>query len=130
MLGGAPDISLGQKYLTTADPFDPNYNTPDLHRDLKKLTCPNTVIVIWKNTAFVTFFHESCVADHGISGHVTPWEGVHLPAKAFIAPKPLIMLKSTESTLFGTSFLIILIYMIACDLDDWELALVYSEILC
>ena len=25
VLGGAPDISLGQKYLTTADPFDPNY---------------------------------------------------------------------------------------------------------
>ena len=43
MLGGAPDISLGQKYLTTADPFDPNYNTPDQHRDLKseKLTCPS-----------------------------------------------------------------------------------------
>ena len=40
VLGGAPDISLGQKYLTTADPFDPNYNTPDQHRDLKKLTCP------------------------------------------------------------------------------------------
>ena len=42
MLGGAPDISLGQNYLTTADPFDPNYNTPDQHRDLKKLTCPST----------------------------------------------------------------------------------------
>ena len=41
MAGGAPEISLGQKYLTTADPFDPNYNTPDLHRDLKKLTCPS-----------------------------------------------------------------------------------------
>ena len=41
MAGRAPEISLGQKYLTTADPFDPNYNTPDLHRDLKKLTCPN-----------------------------------------------------------------------------------------
>ena len=41
MAGGAPEISLGQKYLTTADPFDPNYNTPDQHRDLKKLTCPN-----------------------------------------------------------------------------------------
>ena len=41
MAGGAPEISLGQKYLTTADPFDPNYNTPGLHRDLKKLTCPN-----------------------------------------------------------------------------------------
>ena len=38
--GGAPEISLGQKYLTTADPFDPNYNTPDQHHDLKKLTCP------------------------------------------------------------------------------------------
>ena len=33
-------VSLGQKYLTTADPFDPTYNTPDQHRDLKKLTCP------------------------------------------------------------------------------------------
>ena len=32
--GGAPEISLGQKYLTTADPFDPNYNIPDQHRDL------------------------------------------------------------------------------------------------
>ena len=42
MAGGAPEISLGQKYLTTADPFDPNYNTPDLHRDLKKLTCPSS----------------------------------------------------------------------------------------
>ena len=40
MAGRAPEISLGQKYLTTADPFDPNYNTPDLHRDQKKLTCP------------------------------------------------------------------------------------------
>ena len=40
VLGGAPDISLGQKYLTTADPFDPKYNTPNQHRDLKKLTCP------------------------------------------------------------------------------------------
>ena len=42
MGGGAPEISLGQKYLTTADPFDPNYNTPDKHRDLKKFTCPST----------------------------------------------------------------------------------------
>ena len=42
MAGGAPEISLGQKYLTTADPFDPNYNTPDLHPDLKKLTCPTS----------------------------------------------------------------------------------------
>ena len=32
----------GPKYLTTVDPFDPNYNTPDQHRDLKKLTCPTT----------------------------------------------------------------------------------------
>ena len=44
VLGGAPDISLGQKYLTTADPFDPNYNTPDQHRDLKKLTCPSVLL--------------------------------------------------------------------------------------
>ena len=36
VLGGAPDISLGQKYLTTADPFDPKYNTPDKHCDQKK----------------------------------------------------------------------------------------------
>ena len=43
MAGGAPEISLGQKYLTTADPFDPNYNTPDQHRDLKKLSCPNVI---------------------------------------------------------------------------------------
>ena len=47
MLGGAPDISLGQKYLTTADPFDPNYNTPDQHRDLKKLTCPSIYVVLY-----------------------------------------------------------------------------------
>ena len=40
--GGAPEISLGQKYLTAADQFDPNYNTPDQHRDLKKITCPNS----------------------------------------------------------------------------------------
>ena len=46
MLGGAPDISLGQKYLTTADPFGFNYNTPDLHRDLKKLTCPTVALVL------------------------------------------------------------------------------------
>ena len=45
MAGRAPEISLGQKYLTTADPFDPNYNTPDLHRDLKKLTCPSTILI-------------------------------------------------------------------------------------
>ena len=47
MAGGAPEISLGQKYLTTADPFDPNYNTPDLHRDLKKMTCPNVCVVVY-----------------------------------------------------------------------------------
>ena len=41
MATGAPKISLGQKYLTTGDPFDPNYNTPDQHRDLKKLTYPS-----------------------------------------------------------------------------------------
>ena len=46
VLGGAPDISLGQKYLTTADPFDPNYNTPDQHRDLKKLTCPSAQLAM------------------------------------------------------------------------------------
>ena len=46
VLGGAPDVSLGQKYLTTADPFDLNYNTPDQHRDLKKLTCPTTHLLI------------------------------------------------------------------------------------
>ena len=47
VLGGAPDISLGQKYLTTADPFDPNYNTPDQHRDLKKLTCPSIYLSMY-----------------------------------------------------------------------------------
>ena len=41
MLGGAPDISLGQKYLTTADLFDLIYFPLDLHGDLKKLTCPS-----------------------------------------------------------------------------------------
>ena len=51
MAGGAPEISLGQKYLTTADPFDPNYNTPDLHRDLKKLTCPS--VHSFKTTCYV-----------------------------------------------------------------------------
>ena len=55
VLGGARDISLGQKYLTTADPFDPNYNTPDLHRDLKKLTCPN-VTCVTKNKMSVFMF--------------------------------------------------------------------------
>ena len=44
VLGGAPDISLGQKYLTTADPFDPNYKTPDQHGDMKKWTCPSSCI--------------------------------------------------------------------------------------
>jgi len=38
--GGAPETSLGQKYLTTAaDPFDPSYNNiPDHHFYLEKLT--------------------------------------------------------------------------------------------
>ena len=36
-----PKISLGQKYLTTSNPIGPNYNTPDQHHDLKKLTAPN-----------------------------------------------------------------------------------------
>ena len=38
----APEISLEQKYLTTTTSFDPSYNTLDQHRDLKKLTGPNT----------------------------------------------------------------------------------------
>ena len=55
VLGGARDISLGQKYLTTADPFDPNYNTPDLHRDLKKLTCPNLQLcLLWWSKKVLT----------------------------------------------------------------------------
>ena len=41
MVARAPEISLGQKYLTTATSFDPSYNTLDLHRDLKKWTGPN-----------------------------------------------------------------------------------------
>ena len=60
VLGGAPDISLGQKYLTTADPFDPNYNTPDQHRDLKKLTCPT--IYAWKNWFLLIFVVRSMYA--------------------------------------------------------------------
>ena len=35
---GAPEISLGQKYLTTTTSFDPIYMTLDQHRDIKKLT--------------------------------------------------------------------------------------------
>ena len=36
-MGGPPEICLGQKYSTAADQFDPNYNTPYQHRDLKKI---------------------------------------------------------------------------------------------
>ena len=70
MLGGAPDISLGQKYLTTADPFDPNYNTPDLHSDLKKLTCPTALIKfdaylqICSNFYNWDFFHLARYSDN------------------------------------------------------------------
>ena len=38
---GAPEISLGQKYLTRTTSFDPSYNTLDQQRDLKKLTGAN-----------------------------------------------------------------------------------------
>ena len=34
-------ISLEQKYLAFYNPYDPSYQDPDLHRDLKKLTFPN-----------------------------------------------------------------------------------------
>ena len=42
----APEISLGQKYLTRTTSFDPSYNTLDLHRDLKKLTGPLVHVVL------------------------------------------------------------------------------------
>ena len=37
---GARGISLGQNHLTTSNPYDANYNTPDLKRDLILLTTP------------------------------------------------------------------------------------------
>ena len=48
---------LGQDYLTTADPFDPNYNTPDQHRDLKKLTCPNEYCGAREMSGFFKYLH-------------------------------------------------------------------------
>ena len=73
-------MSLGQKYLTATDPFAPNYNNPDQHRDLKKLTCPSgQTIVKWnyvrigtsrlqmfcrsiiRKTLQKTMHHSSCV---------------------------------------------------------------------
>ena len=41
---GAPEISLGQKYLTTTTSLDPIYMSLDQHRDLKKLTGASPII--------------------------------------------------------------------------------------
>ena len=37
---GAPKISLDEKYLTTANPYEPIYNTPESNPDLILLTSP------------------------------------------------------------------------------------------
>ena len=41
MPGDRPKISLGQIFLDASVPIGPNYNTPELIGDLKKLTGPN-----------------------------------------------------------------------------------------
>ena len=40
---GSPVHGSSVDICATADPFDPNYNTPDKHRDLKKLTFPTSI---------------------------------------------------------------------------------------
>ena len=42
---GAPKISLDQKYLTTANPYYPSYNTSNLNGNLISLTTPSRILV-------------------------------------------------------------------------------------
>ena len=44
--GDRPKISLGQIFLDASVPNGPNYNTPELIGDLKKLTGPNVPLTI------------------------------------------------------------------------------------
>ena len=41
--GDCPKISLGEFFLDASVPNGPNYNTPELIGDLKKLTGPNAI---------------------------------------------------------------------------------------
>ena len=41
LAGDCPKISLGEFFLDASVPNGPNYNTPELIGDLKKLTGPN-----------------------------------------------------------------------------------------
>ena len=42
LAGDCPKISLGEFFLDASVPNGPNYNTPELIGDLKKLTGPST----------------------------------------------------------------------------------------
>ena len=58
--GDCPKISLGEFFLDASVPNGPNYNTPELIGDLKKLTGPsvgeNGPFRWFQNTLFV--FHR------------------------------------------------------------------------
>ena len=41
LAGDCPKLSLGEFFLDASVPNGPNYNTPELIGDLKKLTGPN-----------------------------------------------------------------------------------------
>ena len=42
--GDCPKISLGEFFLDASVPNGPNYNTPELIGDLKKLTGPSIIL--------------------------------------------------------------------------------------
>ena len=50
--GDCPKISLGEFFLDASVPNGPNYNTPELIGDLKKLTGPN-VAGVYNNLLFL-----------------------------------------------------------------------------
>ena len=48
LAGDCPKISLGEFFLDASVPNGPNYNTPELIGDLKKLTGPTLILAIGK----------------------------------------------------------------------------------
>ena len=61
LAGDCPKISLGEFFLDASVPNGPNYNTPELIGDLKKLTGPNGICIERKPFIFPLLPLHSCL---------------------------------------------------------------------